>query len=151
MNKTYSIKPSDITRTWYIIDADSELTLGRIAAEAAKLLLGKGKAQYSSHIDCGDYVIITNASKLKVTGKKLDHKSYYRHSGHPGGLTSRTLREQMDRDPSRVIELAVKGMLPANKLLTDRLKRLKVYIDNEHPHAPQSPVMLNLVKGKQDK
>ncbi len=150
MKKTYSIKPADITRSWYVIDADSDSTLGRIAAEAAKLLLGKGKTQYSSHIDCGDYVIITNASKLKVSGKKMDQKSYHRHSGYPGGLTSRTLREQMDRDPTRVLELAVKGMLPANKLLSERLKRLKVYKDGEHPHAPQTPIELTFGKGKQD-
>ncbi|MGH7234661.1 MAG: 50S ribosomal protein L13 [Candidatus Saccharimonadales bacterium] len=148
MKKTYSIKPTDIKRTWYLIDAGSDNSLGRVAAEAAKLLLGKGKPQYSNHIDCGDYVVITNASSLKVTGNKLDQKKYYSHSGHPGGLRTRTLREQMQRDPTRVIETAIKGMLPANKLLSERLKRLKVYSGSEHAHAPQSPVELKIGKGK---
>ena len=146
MKKTYSIKPADITRTWYEIDASSA-SLGKVAAEAAKLLLGKGKPQYSAHIDCGDYVIVTNAANLVVTGKKLEQKRYYRHSGYPGGLTTRTLAEQLERDPTKVIFAAVRGMLPNNKLLDGRLQRLKIYSANEHTHAPQQPVVLNLAKG----
>lgn len=147
MNKTYSIKPADIKRVWYSIDASSD-SLGKVAAEAAKLLLGKGKPQYSAHIDCGDYVIVTNASSLKVTGKKLEQKRYYSHSGYPGGLHTRTLSEQIERDPTKVILTAVKGMLPNNKLLSERLKRLKIYSGSEHSHAPQQPVEHKLGKEK---
>lgn len=148
MNKTYSIKPSDIKREWYLIDAAEGLSLGKVAAQAATLLLGKGKAQFSSHIDCGDYVVIINADNLKVTGNKLDEKRYYRHSGFPGGLHSRTLREQMDLDSTKVILTAVKGMLPNNKLLDDRLNRLKIYAGTEHAHSAQQPKELKLMKGK---
>ncbi len=146
MKNTYSIKPADITRTWFEIDA-STASLGKVAAEAAKLLLGKGKPQFSAHIDCGDYVIITNASKIVVTGKKLEQKRYYRHSGYPGGLHTRTLAEQLEIDPTKVIFTAVRGMLPNNKLLDERLKRLKIYSASEHAHAPQQPVVLKLAKG----
>ncbi len=145
MNKTYSIKPSDIKRVWYVIDASSD-TLGRVSTEIAKLLLGKGKPQYSTHIDCGDYVIVVNASRLKVTGNKIDEKMYHRHSGYPGGLHSRTLGEQMKLDPTKVISKAVKGMLPANKLQAERLNRLKIYSGSEHNHAPQQPIEVKLGK-----
>lgn len=145
MRKTYSIKPADITRVWYLIDASTD-SLGKVAAKAASLLLGKGKPQFSAHIDCGDYVIITNAAELKVTGKKLEQKRYYRHSGYPGGLHTRTLSEQIERDPTKVIQTAVSGMLPNNKLLSERLKRLKIYSGSEHSHAPQQPIELKLNK-----
>lgn len=147
MKKTYSIKPADITRKWYLIDASSDV-LGKVAAKSAKLLLGKDKPQFSAHIDCGDYVIITNAASLKVTGNKLEQKRYYSHSGYPGGLRTRTLGEQLERDPSLVIRHAVRGMLPNNKLLDERLKRLKIYNTNEHQHSPQQPVELSMTKGK---
>ncbi len=146
MNKTYSIKPKDINRQWYLLDA-SEVTLGRLSTKAAKLLLGKDKPQYSHHIDCGDYVIIINANKLKITGNKLKTKGYYRHSQHPGGLHSRTLDEQIVKDPTEVIAHSVKGMLPPNKLASARMKRLKIYSGSEHSHMPQQPTVISLKKG----
>ena len=121
--KTYSIKPADITRKWYVIDGSS-LPLGRISTVAASLLIGKGKPQFSKHIDCGDYVIITNAKDLVVTGNKLVSKKYYHHSHFPGGLRERSLSEQLERDPTKVIFHAVRGMLPVNKLRAERLNRL---------------------------
>ena len=149
MTKTYSIKPKDIQRKWYLIDAGSD-SLGRIATQASRLLIGKDKAQFSQHIDCGDYVIIVNASKIKVTGNKLSDKKYYRHSGHPGGLHTITLNEQMDKDPTKVIYHAVRGMLPFNKLSADRLKRLKIYSGEEHQHTAQQPVKLEIRKGRSE-
>jgi len=146
MIKTYSAKPSDIDRKWYVLDA-SEISLGRLASRAATILLGKTKPMFTAHIDCGDYVIITNAAKLKVTGNKLKDKKYYRHSQHPGGLHTRSLSEQLEIDPNKVIITAVKGMLPNNKLLDGRLKRLKVYSSDEHNHAPQQPINLTLKEG----
>jgi large subunit ribosomal protein L13 len=143
--KTYSLKPTDITRKWYVIDA-SQAPLGRISTVAARLLIGKDKPSVTAHIDGGDYVIITNASKLVVTGKKLQDKIYYRHSGFPGGLYQRTLSEQMEIDPTKVIEHSVRGMLPVNKLRDGRLKRLKIYAGAEHEHAAQKPEVLNLIK-----
>lgn len=147
MTKTYSLKPKDIQRKWYLIDASSD-SLGRIATQAARLLIGKDKAQFSQHIDCGDYVIIINASKIKVTGNKLIDKKYYHHSGHPGGLRTISLSEQMDNDPTKVIYHAIRGMLPFNKLSAERLKRLKIYAGGEHQHAPQQPVELSAPKGR---
>lgn len=147
MNKTYSAKPSDITRSWYVLDA-SEVTLGRLSTKAATLLLGKEKPMFTSHIDCGDFVIIINAGQLNVTGNKMTDKKYYRHSQHPGGLHTRSLKEQMVKDPTKVITQAVRGMLPNNKLLKERLKRLKVYSDATHRHKAQQPTNLSLKKGK---
>lgn len=149
MKKTYSAKPTDVTRSWYVLDA-SEATLGRVSTRAAKLLLGKDKPMFTSHIDCGDYVIIVNTSKLKVTGNKMDDKNYYRHSMYPGGLHSRTLKEQMEINPNRILEHAIRGMLPNNKLLDDRLKRLKVYAGSDHNHEAQKPVSITLKKGKSE-
>jgi large subunit ribosomal protein L13 len=145
MSKTYSIKPTDINRVWYEIDA-REASLGRIASITAKLLLGKGKPQFSSHIDCGDYVVITNADRLKITGKKLSQKLYYRHSGYPSGLHSRTLSDQLSYDSTQVIIKAVRGMLPNNKLLKQRLARLKVYSGSEHVHTAQQPTKIIITK-----
>ncbi len=145
MTRTYSIKPADIERKWYLIDA-SENTLGRISTQAARLLIGKDKAQFSNHIDCGDYVVIINASGLKVTGNKLLDKKYYRHSGHPGGLHSITLNEQMSKDATKVIYHSVRGMLPVNKLTDLRLKRLKIYSGSEHQHTAQQPVTITVAK-----
>jgi large subunit ribosomal protein L13 len=136
--KTYSAKPTDVTRVWYEIDA-SEESLGRVATSIAKLLTGKGKPQFTHHIDCGDYVVVTNAANIKVTGKKLDQKIYYRHSGYPGGIKQRTLTEQMEKDPTAAITHAVRGMLPVNKLRDGRLARLKVYAGTEHEHSAQKP------------
>jgi len=145
-HKTYSAKPADVTRTWYQIDA-SDNTLGRISTEAAQHLTGKKKPMFTHNIDCGDYVVVINADKLKVTGQKLDDKVYYRHTGFPGGLKERTLKEQMEIDSTKAIERAIRGMLPVNKLRDARLKRLKIYAGTEHGHMAQKPVSLNLKKG----
>lgn len=144
--KTYSAKPSDVTRGWYIIDA-AEVPLGRMATRIATLLTGKEKPQFTTHIDCGDNVIVINADKLVVTGDKITDKKYYHHSLYPGGLYERTLGEQMGRDARVVIQKAVKGMIPVNKLRPARLARLKVYTGTEHSHEAQKPVLLSLKKG----
>jgi len=144
---TYSAKPKDIIRKWYVLDA-AEAPLGRLATVAASLLLGKGKPTLTPHIDGGDYVIIINSASLVVTGKKTQDKTYYRHSGFPGGLYSRSLAEQMKRDSNVVIIKAVRGMLPDNKLRAGRLARLKVYSDSEHAHTAQQPKTVTLKKGK---
>lgn len=145
--KTYSAKPSDVTRAWYVLDA-SEAPLGRLATKAATLLTGKGKPQFTSHIDCGDFVVIVNADKLVVTGNKLNGKMYYRHSGFPGGLKEETLADVMAKDSSRAITEAIRGMLPVNKLRDARLQRLKVYAGSEHQHEAQKPEKLTLKEGK---
>ena len=143
--KTYSAKPSDVTRSWYIVDA-SELPLGRLATKVAELLTGKGKPMYTKHIDVGDYVIVVNSDKLVVTGKKLEDKAYYRHSGYPGGLTETSLKHEMEKDSTKVVHHAIRGMLPINKLRDGRLARLKIYNDTEHNHEAQKPVALKLSK-----
>lgn len=145
--KTYSAKPTDITRAWHLLDA-SELPVGRLATRAAQLLTGKGKSAFTAHIDCGDFVVIINADKLVVTGKKLEQKVYYRHSHYPGGLKERTLAEQMAKDSTDVIYQAARGMLPVNKLRNARLKRLKIYAGAEHNHEAQSPTKIFLKAGK---
>lgn len=147
MNKTYSAKPSEVKRDWYVIDASDE-TLGRISTRIATILLGKEKPMFTNHIDCGDYVIVVNAAKIKVTGNKIDDKKYYRHSQHPSGLHTRTFKEQMEKDPTVVIMKAVRGMLPINKLTAERLKRLKIYMEEDHQHEAQKPTKLALKKGK---
>jgi len=134
--KTYSPKAKDIERAWWVIDA-ADKSLGRVAAQVANLLMGKHKPIYASHIDTGDYVVVINAAKVKVTGKKAEQKIYYRHSGYPGGLKSLSFREVFNREPARVVELAVKGMLPHNRLGRAMYKKLKVYPGNEHPHQAQ--------------
>lgn len=141
--KTYSAKPSDVTRKWYVVDA-SDLPLGRLSTKVAELLLGKGKPMFTKHIDCGDYVIIINAEKLVVTGSKTDKKMYYKHSGYPGGLRETTLRYELDKDPANVIKKSIRGMLPVNKLRDERLKRLKVYPNEAHGHEAQKPEILSL-------
>jgi large subunit ribosomal protein L13 len=145
--KTYSAKPSDVTRAWYVIDA-SETTLGRISTKAATLLTGKGKPQFTHHIDTGDFVIVINADKLKVTGNKLTDKKYYRHSGFPGGIKEASLADKMAKDSTEVIIQAIRGMLPVNKLRDERLKRLKVYAGSEHNHAAQKPVVISVKESK---
>ena len=141
--KTYTAKPGEIERSWYVVDAESK-TLGRLATQIADVLRGKGKPAYTAHVDTGDFVIVVNAEKIVTTGSKLDQKRYYRHSGYPGGLSSRTLREQLERRPTEVIRKAVKGMLPKNRLASRQLTKLKVYAGPEHPHGPQNPKPLNL-------
>ncbi len=136
--KTYSAKPSDVTRQWHLIDAKDQ-TLGRLATEVASLLTGKQKAIYTAHIDCGDTVVVINAANVRVTGTKLTDKSYFHHSGYHGGIKEITLGSQLAKDPTEVIRHAVKGMLPTNRLTDDRLKRLKVYATAEHSHTAQSP------------
>lgn len=136
--KTYSAKPTEVTREWLQIDASSA-PLGRIATQIAKYLTGKHKPIYTAHIDCGDYVVVVNAQNLVVTGNKLEAKTYYRYSGYPSGLTETKLRHQIEKDPTKVIQDAVKGMLPKNKLQPERMKRLKVYIGEEHGHIAQKP------------
>src|SRR5437016_7779774 len=138
MQKTWTAKPGEIQRNWYVVDAAGK-TLGRLATQIADTLRGKTKPQYTPHVDTGDFVVVVNAEKIAVTGNKLDQKRYYRHSGYPGGIRSRTLREQLDRRPTEVLRTAVKGMLPKNKLARRQITKLKIYAGPEHPHAAQSP------------
>lgn len=145
--KTYSAKPADVERKWYVLDA-SELPLGRLSTAAADLLTGKGKPMFTKHIDCGDFVVIVNADNLVVTGKKMTDKVYYHHTHYPGGIKSATLKEKMTKDSTNVIEHAVRGMLPVNKLRDDRLKRLKIYANADHNHDAQKPEKLTLKEVK---
>jgi large subunit ribosomal protein L13 len=137
--KTYSAKASELHPRWYLIDAQDKV-LGRVASEIAQILRGKYKPTYTPHLNCGDFVIVVNASKVAVTRDRLDEKIYYRHSQYPGGMKTETLRDAMKRHPERVIEHAVKGMLPHNRLGADLLHRLKVYAGPDHPHEAQQPV-----------
>ena len=139
--KTYMANPDKIERKWYVVDAEGA-TLGRLASEIAKVLRGKNKPEYTPHIDTGDYVIIVNAEKIKVTGKKLDQKVYYHHSGYVGGMKETTLKEMLAKKPERVIELAVKGMLPKGPLGRTMIKKLHVYAGAEHAHQAQKPEVL---------
>ncbi len=143
--KTFSAKPTDVERKWYVVDA-SEAPLGRISTQVATLLTGKGKPQFTKHIDCGDYVIVINADNLVVTGNKMENKMYYRHSGFPGGLKAFRLKEKMAKDSTEVIVKAIRGMLPVNKLRDGRLARLKVYAGSEHNHEAQKPEKLSMTK-----
>ena len=136
--KTYSAKPGEVAREWYLVDAQGQ-TLGRLATQIADTLRGKRKPQFTPHVDTGDFVVVVNADKIAVTGNKLDQKRYYRHSGYPGGLRSRTLREQLDRRPTEVLRTAVRGMLPKNRLARRQLTKLKIYAGPEHPHEAQNP------------
>jgi len=139
--KTYAVKAAEIERQWYLVDAEGK-TLGRLASEIAKILRGKHKPIFTPHLDTGDYVVVINAKKIHVTGKKLETKKYYRYSGHPGGLKSVVLREMLAKHPTRVIGLAVRGMLPKNRLGRAMIKKLKVYAGSEHPHEAQGPIPL---------
>ena len=141
--RTYNAKPGEVERRWYVVDADGQ-TLGRLATQIADTLRGKGKPQYTPHVDTGDFVVVVNAEKVRVTGNKLDQKRYYRHSGYPGGLRSRTLREQLERRPTEVIRKAVKGMLPRNRLARQQINKLKIYAGPEHPHEAQAPQPLEV-------
>jgi large subunit ribosomal protein L13 len=142
--KTYSAKPSEVTREWLVVDA-SEAPLGRVATEVAQHLIGKKKPMFTQHIDCGDFVIVVNTDNLVVTGNKLEDKKYYRHSQYPGSLKTTTLGDQMKKDSTAVIIAAVRGMLPKNKLMDERLKRLKVYGGSEHQHAAQKPKKVSVM------
>ena len=141
--KTYTAKPGEIEREWFLVDAEGK-TLGRLATRIADTLRGKGKPAYTPHVDTGDFVVVVNAEKIAVTGKKLDEKIYYRHSGYPGGLRSRTLREQLDRRPEQVLRIAVKGMLPRNRLARAQINKLKIYAGPDHPHEAQAPQPLEV-------
>lgn len=143
MKTTVSAREQDVQREWYVVDAQGQ-TLGRLATRVATVLRGKHKAIYTPHVDCGDYVVIVNADKVHVTGQKMTQKKYYRHSGYPGGLREITLRDQLNRFPTRVLESAVRGMLPKNRLGRQMFKKLKVYAGPNHPHSAQQPKTLEL-------
>lgn len=143
VQKTYATTPDIIERRWWVVDAKG-MTLGRVASKVAPLLRGTHKAYFTPHLDTGDYVIIVNADKIHVTGKRMDQKIYYRHSGFPGGLKSMTLREMMARFPTRALRLSIKGMLPKGPLGRRMFKKLKIYAGAEHPHQAQQPEVLEL-------
>jgi large subunit ribosomal protein L13 len=142
-HRTYVAKPGDVERTWYVVDATGQ-TLGRLATQIASILRGKTKPQYTPHEDVGDFVIVVNAEKVQVTGRKLDQKKYYWHTGYPGGIREIGLRRQLELHPDRVITHAVKGMLPRGPLGRDQLRKLKVYGGPDHPHQAQQPQALVL-------
>ncbi|MCI1306036.1 MAG: 50S ribosomal protein L13 [Lachnospiraceae bacterium] len=139
--KTFMANPDKLEKKWYVVDAEGQ-TLGRMCSEIAKVLRGKNKPEYTPFVDTGDYVIVVNADKIKVSGKKMDQKIYYRHSDYVGGMKSATLREMLDRRPEKVVELAVKGMLPKGPLGRQMLRKLHVYTGAEHPHTAQQPEAL---------
>jgi large subunit ribosomal protein L13 len=143
VQKTYYPKPGDVTKEWYVVDAAGQ-NLGRLATKVAKILLGKDKPQFTPGVDVGDYVVVINAEKIAVTGKKLDNKFYYRHSGYPGGLKKISLRNQLEKFPDRVITAAVWGMIPHNRMGRKIIKKLKVYAGPDHPHQAQTPKPLPL-------
>jgi large subunit ribosomal protein L13 len=136
--KTYSAKPGEVQRNWWVVDAEGK-NLGRLASEIAIVLRGKNKPQYTPHVDTGDFVVVVNAEKIAVTGNKMTGKIYYRHSGYPGGLKSRTLSEMLQRRPTEVLRKAVKGMLPKNRLAAQQITKLKIYAGPNHPHKAQRP------------
>ncbi len=141
--KTLSTKPAEVTRDWYVVDAEGK-TLGRLATEIARRLRGKHKPEYTPHVDTGDYIVVVNAEKVHVTGKKAQDKMYYRHTGYPGGLRSMSFEKMVDHAPERTIEFAVKGMLPKGPLGRAMYSKLKVYAGAEHPHQAQQPQELTL-------
>jgi large subunit ribosomal protein L13 len=141
--KTYVATPENRERDWYVVDAEGK-TLGRLATQLADVLRGKRKPEYTPHCDTGDFVVVVNAEKIVVTGRKLEQKTYFRHSGYPGGLRSRSLEEMLDRNPEDVIRKAVKGMLPRNKLGRAQIGKLKVYAGPDHPHQAQKPQPLEI-------
>lgn len=141
--KTFSAKSHEVKRDWFVVDA-SDKVLGRLATEIARRLRGKHKAEYTPHTDTGDYIIVTNAEKVTVTGRKFKDKMYYRHTGHPGGIKSDSFEKLQARNPARIIELAVKGMLPKNPLGREMYRKMKVYVGSDHPHAAQQPKQLDI-------
>lgn len=143
MRTTYMAKPAEVERKWYVVDAEGQ-TLGRLASEVATLLRGKHKPTYTPHVDTGDHVIIVNADKVRLTGKKLQNKKYYSHSGYPGGLKVKTAADMLNQRPEKMLELTIKGMLPHNRLGRKMIKKLHVYRGSEHPHAAQKPEKYDL-------
>lgn len=141
--KTFSAKAHEVKRDWYIVDASNKV-LGRLATEIARRLRGKHKAEYTPHVDTGDYIIVTNAEKVMVTGRKFKQKMYHSHSNFPGGIKSVPFNKMQQSKPERIIELAIKGMLPKNSLGREMYRKLKVYVGNEHPHAAQQPKQLEI-------
>lgn len=141
--KTLSAKPESVTRDWYVVDA-ADKTLGRLSTEIARRLRGKHKPEYTPHVDTGDYIVVVNADKVRVTGRKSTDKQYYRHTGYPGGIRSMNFEEMIERHPERVIEYSVKGMLPRGPLGRAMFKKLKVYAGDEHPHTAQQPQQLEI-------
>ncbi len=141
--RTFTAKKEEIKREWYLVDAEGQ-TLGRLASRIAPIIKGKHKPIYTPHLDCGDFVVVINADKVRVTGRKLDQKIYYWHSQYPGGIKSVTLRDQLARYPERVVQAAVRGMLPKNKLGRRMIKKLKVYAGDSHPHQAQQPKPLKI-------
>jgi large subunit ribosomal protein L13 len=140
---TKTAREQDVQRDWYVVDAQGQ-TLGRLATRVATILRGKNKPIYTPHVDCGDYVIVVNAEKIHVTGQKMAQKKYYRHSGYPGGLKEVTLQNQLQKFPNRVVEAAVRGMLPKNRLGRRMFRKLKVYAGPNHPHQAQQPKLIEL-------
>lgn len=140
--KTFTPTPKDIQRDWFVVDASNK-TLGRLASQIAHRLRGKHKPEFAPHMDNGDFIVVVNCEKVRVTGNKLDNKKYWRHTGYPGGIYCNTLRELLDNKPDQVLEKAVKGMLPKNRLGRAMLKKLKIYSGGEHPHTAQNPQPLN--------
>ena len=143
LQRTKSTKQSEISRKWYVVDAE-DLVLGRLATKVAGVLMGKGKPYFARNLDCGDHVVVVNAEKVRVTGNKLKQKVYYRHTGYPGGIRKVTLEKQLETKPEKVIEDAVYGMIPKNRLGRQMLTKLKVYRGSEHPHAAQQPEKMGL-------
>ncbi|MEJ7554227.1 MAG: 50S ribosomal protein L13 [Aquificaceae bacterium] len=141
--KTYHVRKEDVVRSWWVVDAQGKV-LGRLASQIARILMGKHKPYYQPDVDCGDFVIVLNADKLVVTGKRLEQKKYYFHSNYPGGLKERSLAWMLENKPEEVIRLAVKRMLPKNRLGHRMLKRLKIYTGSEHPHVAQQPKVLEV-------
>lgn len=141
--KTFSAKPQTVKHDWFVVDADN-MVLGRLASEIAKRLRGKHKPEYTPHVDTGDYIVVINAEKIRVTGRKRTDKIYYHHSGYPGGLKSISFEKLLQKKPERLIEIAVKGMLPKGPLGRDMFRKLKVYVGPEHKHAAQQPIPLTL-------
>ena len=139
---TYNAKAETVKRAWFLVDAENK-TLGRLASEVARRLRGKHKPEYTPHVDTGDYIVVINAEKVKVTGRKAEDKIYYHHSGYPGGIKSLTFNELLARHPERILERAIKGMLPRNALGRDMYRKLKVYTGKDHPHTAQQPELLD--------
>jgi large subunit ribosomal protein L13 len=149
LQKTFTPRPADIDRSWWLVDA-AGLPLGRVASEVARILRGKHKPKFAPHMDMGDFVVVVNAEQVAVTGAKEDDKSYFRHSGYPGGISQRSFRELLDTHPERVVEKAVKGMLPRNRLGRAMGRKLRVYAGPDHPHGGQDPQPLSFEIGKVD-
>jgi large subunit ribosomal protein L13 len=143
MMKSYMARPLEVERKWYVVDAEGQ-TLGRLATEVARILRGKNKPQYTPHVDTGDFVVVVNAEKVVVTGRKAEQKVYRRHSGYPGGLKTTTYEQMLERRPTEILRRAVKGMMPKTRLARQQLRKLKIYAGPEHPHAAQNPQTLEV-------